>query len=238
MTDEDIFRQVQEDLRREQLKAYWDKFGVFIIGGAMAIIIAVAGYKGWNAWSDRQAGTAGAQFVEAQTLIDEGKTDAAGKAFEKLIKEAPHGYRTLSTFQLASTKVVNGKNEEAVKLYDDLAKNGGLDPVLKGFAQIQAAMLIVDKADLSEVKKRLGGMTVSNNYWRHSARELLGLAAFNATKLSEAKGYYDAIIKDNEAPRDLKARAEMMLSLINAKQEPDKAKPKAGKEGKGPKTSN
>ncbi len=217
MTDEDIFREVEEDLRREQLKAYWDKFGTYVIATAVAIVVAVAGYKGWTSWVERQAADAGTQFVHAQKLVDDGKTDEAGQAFARLINEAPNGYRILSKFQLASTKVSQGKVDEAVNIYDQLAKSGDLDPVLEGFAKIQAAMLVVDNAKQSDIINRLSQMTATNNYWRHSAREILGLSAYKAENYEEARGYYDAIISDEKVPFQLKSRAEMMLKLLNSK---------------------
>lgn len=230
MTDEDIFREVEEDLRREQLKAYWDKFGVYIIGVAVIIIVAVAGYKGWGAWKQDRANSAGSDYSSAQELAQDGKKDEAASAFAKLVDEGPRGYRTLSRFQLASTHVQKGKIDDAVKLFDELGKSSDVDQVLKGFAKIQAALLRVEKADYDEMKSRLSGMAVTGNYWRHSARELLGLSAYKSKKYTEAIGYYDTITKDSDAPQELRKRATMMISLIDSAMVADKkAEPKSEK---------
>ncbi len=218
MTDEDIFREVEEDLRREQLKLYWDKFGVYFIACAAFIVIAVAGYKGYGSWSAQRAADAGGEYESARTLAVQQKTADSASAFENLVKSGPSGYKTLASLQLASAHAMKGKSKEAVQLYDTLAKDSKLDPILRGFAKIQAAMLRVDDADHAEMKKRLGNLTITGNYWRHSAREILGLSARKATKYKEALGYFDTIIKDNAAPRELKNRATMMIALIKAAQ--------------------
>ena len=46
----DIFREVDEDLRREQYKRLWDRFGGYVIGLAVLIVVAVGGYKAWEWW--------------------------------------------------------------------------------------------------------------------------------------------------------------------------------------------
>ena len=43
----DVFKEVDEDLRREQLKSIWDRFGAYIIGAAVLIVVATAGYRLW-----------------------------------------------------------------------------------------------------------------------------------------------------------------------------------------------
>ncbi|MGH1352138.1 MAG: tetratricopeptide repeat protein [Methyloligellaceae bacterium] len=218
MTDEDIFREVEEDLRREQLKLYWDKFGVYFLSVAAFIIIAVAGYKGYGAWSAQRAIDAGGEYESARSLSIQEKKDAAALAFENLVKNGPSGYKILASLQLAAAKAAKGDSKEAVKLYDKLAADSKLDPILRGFAKVQAALLRVDEADHSEMKKRLSSLNITGNYWRHSARELLGLSARKATRYKEALGYFDTIIKDSTAPSDLKNRATMMISLIKAAQ--------------------
>ncbi len=44
----DIFREVDEDLRREQFKRLWDRFGTYVIGLAVLIVVVTAGYRGWD----------------------------------------------------------------------------------------------------------------------------------------------------------------------------------------------
>ena len=37
----DIFREVDEDLRHEQYKKLWDRFGIYVIGLAVLIVLGV-----------------------------------------------------------------------------------------------------------------------------------------------------------------------------------------------------
>ena len=68
MSDNSFFREVDEAVRHDQYKALWDKFGVYVIALAAVLIASVAGYKGWSYWKERQAQSAGAEFVQAMAL--------------------------------------------------------------------------------------------------------------------------------------------------------------------------
>lgn len=216
MSDESIFREVDEELRREQLKVYWNKYGLYVVSVAVVIVASVAGYKGYEYWSARQAATAGENYSRAQTLADEGKRDEAANLFRELADNGPKGYRVLSRLRLASSAAAAGQTAKAVEIFDALVAEAGADDVFQGFARIQAAMLRLDEADYSEMQKRLGAMTVADNSWRHSARELLGLSAYNAGKMEDAEKQYNQVLTDQTAPPNLRRRAEMMLALIVA----------------------
>ena len=51
----DIFQEVDEEVRREQLKKLWDRYGIVVIAAAVLIIAGVAGYRGYQYWLAKQA---------------------------------------------------------------------------------------------------------------------------------------------------------------------------------------
>ncbi len=214
MVDGDIFREVEEELRREQFAKHWDKYGTLILGAAVAIVLSVAGFKYWKHQQAEQAQTYGSRFMDALDLSSVGKKDLAELSFSQIAKEGPKGYAMLSNMREAALKASAGKLDEARQQYDELAKSSSVDPVFKDFSRIQAAMLRVDKADEAEMKTRLEGLANGTGSWRHSARELLGLSAFKAGNLKGAENHYNQIMGDRSAPVGIKQRAEMMLSMI------------------------
>ena len=214
MVDGDIFREIEDELKREQFAKNWDKYGTFILGAALAIVLSVAGYKYWKFQQDQQAQTYGSRFMDALDLSSAGKKDLAELSFSQIGKEGPNGYATLATMREAALKASAGKLEEARQQYDKLAASSSVDPVFKDFSRIQAAMLRVDKANEAEMKSRLEGLANGTGAWRHSARELLGLSAFKAGNLKGAEGHYNQIMGDRSAPVGIKERAEKMLSMI------------------------
>lgn len=224
MSDDSFIREVDEAVRQEEMKRLWDRYGMIMLCGAVLIVALVAGYKGWGYWQEKQAAEAGARFVGALTLQEDGQSEDAMTAFKELASDGPAGYRVLSKFQLAAASVRGGKPADAVKIYDELAADSGVDTVLQGFATIQAAMLRVDEVNLDEIKQRVGSLAEGTGPWRHSAREILGLAAYRAGANSEAERLFSRALVDPGIPANMRRRAEMMLALIVKVDEPSAPK--------------
>jgi hypothetical protein len=223
MSDDSFVREVDEAVRQDELKRYWDRYGVYVLAGALLIVATVAGYKGWGYWRAQQAASAGARFVGAQTLEEDGKTEDAVAAFKALASDGPAGYQTLSQFELAAAAAEAGRREEAVKTYDALAADAGVDEILQGFARLQAAALLVDTVSLSEMKTRIDELAEGAGPWRNSAREYLGLTAYREGDNAEAERYFRRILLDPGVPANMRSRAQMMLALIVKADEPSTA---------------
>ncbi|MCP4937481.1 MAG: tetratricopeptide repeat protein [bacterium] len=214
MVDGDIFREIDEEMKRESFAKLWDKYGYLILGVALAVVLSVAGYKYWKFQQEEQAQTFGARYMDALDLASSGQKDLAQLSLSQIATDGPRGYAMLSKMRDAAVKASSGKLDEAASDYDKLASNKTVDPVFQDFSRIQAAMLRVDKADEAEMKTRLGKLAEGTSSWRHSARELLGLSSFRAGNMASAETYYSQVLSDRAAPAGLRQRAEMMLSLI------------------------
>ncbi len=214
MSDDSFVREVDEAVRHDEFKRLWDRFGLFAIAGAVLIVAGVAGYKGWVYWQAKQAADAGARFVGALTLNEDGKTDDAAAAFKDLASGGPTGYQVLSRFQLAAADAGAGRTAAAVTGYDALAEDSAVGTLLKDFARIQAAALLVDQASLEDMKKRIDAVAEGTSPWRHSAREYLGLTAYRLNNNAEAERYFTKALVDPGIPPNLRQRAEMILALV------------------------
>jgi hypothetical protein len=213
----DIFREVDEDLRREQFKKIWDRVGIYVIGLAVLIVAVTAGVRGWQYWQERQAQASGDRFVAAVELATSGKSEEAQAAFAEIVKDGSGGYPTLSRFRMAGAKAEAGDAAGAAADLDAIAADGSAPQLIRDFARIRAALLLADTATLDELKTRIGSLADPLNVWRSSAREILGLAAWRTGDLSTAQTYFDEIAKDNEASQGVKGRAQVMIGLIRAK---------------------
>src|ERR1700682_3335083 len=86
----DIFNEVDEEVRREQLKKLWDRYGNYIVALAFLVVAAVAAggaWRGYKYWEPRRAAEAGAAYDAAARLAEEGKHDEAESAFAKLVAD-------------------------------------------------------------------------------------------------------------------------------------------------------
>ena len=209
----EFFDEVDEEVRREQLKKLWDKYSIYIIALALLIIAAVGGWRGYQYVEQKNAAKAGAAFNRAVELSEQGKHEQAEKAFADLVTKAPYGYRLLSRFR-AAAEVATRDPKAAAKMFDDLAADSSIGAEQQELARIRAAGLLVDSATYAEMKQRLEPETVPESEFRHSARELLALSAFRANDTSAARSWTDQILADSDTPRSLRSRAQALQALL------------------------
>lgn len=225
--NDSLLREVQEELRREQMQKIWQRYNGLILGAAALIVLAVAGYKFLETRRITAAETGGADFTAAESLSDQKKKDEAAKAFQAIAESGPAGYAALAKLQLAGAQVKDGKTADAVATYDSLAKQTGADDLLKNFAQLQAASLRMADADYQEIQNRLTPLVGESAPYDKSARELLGIAAFKAKKFDEARKYLEPLLLDPNASDALQERVKVIMSGIAANEVAANAPPAA-----------
>ncbi len=226
----DIFREVDEDIRREQAKRLWDRFGPYVLGVAVLIVVGTAGWRGYEYWQQTQAAATGDRFITALKLSDDGKHDEAIAALQGIVADGSGGYPALARFRIATEKAQAGDVAGAVAEYDAIA-GGSTSTEIKTLARVRAALLLADTASYADLQARIGDLAGVGNPWRHSAREALGLAAWRTGDFETARGHFSDLANDQEAAQDLRQRAQLMLTLVASKTgEASEAAPAEGEE--------
>src|SRR3954466_12485457 len=100
----DIFREVDEEVRRDQAAQIWSRYQNLFIGLAVLVVAATAGWRFYDHYRTRQAEDAGAKYQAALALARDGKTAEAEGAFEQIAKSGPKGYPTPAGLRPARPK--------------------------------------------------------------------------------------------------------------------------------------
>ncbi|MEP3196927.1 MAG: tetratricopeptide repeat protein [Lentilitoribacter sp.] len=212
--DDNFIREVNEELRSDAANALWKKYGKLIIGGAVAIVVGVAGNVGYKNWVEGQAAASGDIFLEALTHAREGRNDEALASFDQLQTEGYGSYPVLAKMRAATVLAEQGDAEGAIAEFQAVANDSSVADALKDVARIRAGYLMVDVSSYDEVAAQIEILTNTTNTMRHSAREILGLSAFKANDLSRAKDWFTLSIEDTSTPQQISARAQVILDLI------------------------
>jgi hypothetical protein len=214
MSEGDIFREVEQDIRREQFNQAWNRYGAYLIGAAFVIIVLAGGYNLQKWFASGNAAKGGDALTQAVSLLDQGKQDEAVKILDKLTTSGPRNYATLAKLQLAAEAVRTNDKKAALDHYKAVAGNTSAAQEFRDFAQVQMAALNLDTEPYEQFRASLDPLAKGTGPFRFSARELIGLSAFRAGKMDEAEKVFDGLLTDGEAPSQMRQRAEMMLSLL------------------------
>ena len=214
----DIFKEVDEDLRREQLKKLWDRFGPLRHRPCRSHRrrhrrLSRLGSTGRSGRPRRPAIASSPR----STLPTRASIEDAIAALKAIDANGSGRYPVLAGFRVASEMAATGDNKGAIAEYDAIAADGDVSDSIKALARLRAPRCWSIPRALADLEKRLGDLAGTGNPWRHNARELLGLAAWRAGDYDAARKYFDEIANDQESPADLRQRAQVMLSLIAAR---------------------
>ena len=209
----DIFREIDEELRRDNLLKLWSRYGRYIIAIAVFALVVAGGFV---AWRDHQLSERRAQstrYAGALTLAREGKEADAVKVFAAIAHEGG-GYAILAAFEEAALLAKSGDREAAAAAYDRIAAANDLDPNFRGLAVLLSVMQRMPEADPHTTIDRLAPLTASGNPWRPSAIELTALARLKLQDKSGALALFKSLADDPATPQSLRARAAEMATAL------------------------
>jgi hypothetical protein len=205
----DIFREVEEDVRRERFEKLWKAYGNYAI---VALVLLFAGIAGWQVWERHEAqerAKVSDQFLAAQRISN---PQAAASAFVDLSRTAPKGYASVARLAQAGAMFASGQQNNAIALYKDIAAQDS-GPV-GSVARLRAAWALAETASRSDLAELLKPLDQPGNAWRENAQEVMAYADYRAMDSKAALTKYTALSLNTEAPDALRARAKAMAAFL------------------------
>lgn len=214
MSDDSFIREVNEEIRQEQARALWDRFGPALLGLAALVVIGTGAWVAWDYWQTSRANAAGDSFAQALQLAKDGKNDEALAALKALEADGYGAYPILARLRSATVLADKGDSKGAVEAFDAVAADSSIPMSIRDMARLRAAFLLVDTGAYADVAQRAEQLSSDTNPLRASAREALALSAWKEGKASDALKLFDQISKDDQAPQNARQRATVMAELI------------------------
>ena len=206
-----IFREVDDEVRQEEYKKLWDRYGRYFMAAGVLFIAAIASWQGYKYLQLKQAQDASTIYFDSLKKAADGKQDDALSALAAVNHP---GFGQLSKLEQAAIIASKGDTDKAVATYDAFAADAGSDPALADVAHIRAGYLLVDTQSPDQLLTRLGRFDKDDVLWHNEAREIFGLSAYRVKDYAMADRYFNAIASDTKSTQGQKQRAQLMLQLI------------------------
>lgn len=205
----DIFREVEEDVRRERMEKLWKAYGKYVIGLLVLIFIGLGAWQLWQRHVRAEREKAALAFTAAQRITN---PQQAATAFSDLTKDATPGYTKLARLSQANAMFAAGQRKDAIDLYKQIANedSGAVGAV----ARLRAGWALADGTSRTELAKLLAPLDEQGSAWRELAEEVLAYADYRALDMKAAAARYEALEKDPQAPDALRSRARAMAAFL------------------------
>ncbi len=203
----DIFREVDDALRRQRFIQMWRRYTMFIIFLVIGLVLLVGGFGYWQAQAIQRQIEASLKLDEA---LEESPQGAKLNALERLSGEGGI-YAIFADFHRASTLTEMQEWEEASGIYQDLAETARTPQPLRDLARVRGGLAMTGRANFDDIKTMLEPAAASSGYFRSTAREALALAALQAGEVETARENLQKIVDDATAPPSIARRAQLVL---------------------------
>lgn len=209
----DIFREIDEELRRDNLLKLWARYGRYIVAVVAVALVVAGGIAAWRAHqlSERQAQSA--RFSSALALARAGKEADAATVFATIAKEGGV-FAILASFENAALLAKAGERKKAAAAFDQIAQAGGVSPAFRELAVLLSVMHDTLDADPKAAIARLAPLTAPGGAWRPTALELTAAAQLKLGDKKAALTIYQGLAHDLAAPRGLRGRAAEMAAAL------------------------
>lgn len=204
----DIFREVEEDVRRERAEKVWKRYGAYIIAAGVLVFVGIGGWQLWQRHERQEREKISDQFLAAQRITN--PRDAAN-AFVDLARTGK-GYGAVARLAQANAMVASGQGQQAIELYKEIAASDS--GTIGSVARLRAAWASADTSTRNQLAELLKPFDQAENPWRPNTQEVLAYADYRALDMKSAQTKYAAIAADPGSPDSLKARARAMAEFI------------------------
>ena len=209
----DIFREVDEELRQDQFKTLWKKYGWMIIAVVVIAIGGVGGKQAWDAYQQDKAYQLSDRYASAMQAVETADLERAQSQFESLAAGGS-GHALLARFQQAGLLAEQGDIEGAVAALQQLESDAGADSPLGQLAAIQSILLRLDDGEPSALEAEVQPFLQEGNPFRPAALEISGLLALKQGDLDGARQQFSALAEAQDASVAMRQRASQILTAL------------------------
>ena len=209
----ELFDEVDEDVRRDQLKKLWDHYSIYIVAGAVLIIAAVGGWRGYQYLEAKKAAEAGAAFDKAVELSEQNKHAEAEAAFTIWLPRRRPDIACCrgSARRRRPRPAIPRRRQSCTTTSPPTAASARTSRISRRSARPDCCWTTRATRTCC---KRLEPSAAPEATFRHTARELLALSAWRANDMTAARQWLDMIANDGETPPSLRSRAEALQALL------------------------
>lgn len=209
----DLFDELKEDLHQQRLEKLWNRYKYILIGGALAVVIFTA-YGSWQKHSDKKHKEETAVKYAKATAI---RLDDAErlKIFDEIAKTGSEGYAILSRFKIATLSAKKEKYTEAVKLYDDIAKDVKIPKYYRDLAASKAFFLLTEyNNDDSSIENRYKILSKEDNSWKFAVKTAMAALFLKKNDIEQAKEIFNSLSSEANTPKFTRYRSQKILNSL------------------------
>ena len=215
-TEDAFIREVTEELKNDQLKQFWSKYGTIVVIAVVLILSATVSFETIKVWKYKSDQKWSDKFTYAGALINRGDYDKSMEVLNNIIENGNSFYSDLAKVQVTNVMFAQGKNAEALAKLEEVVKDKGVIKKIRDIATIKLASYKTDTVSMVELRELLTPLIEENGSWANLAREMIALKAVGNGNFSEAVEIYEELLATPDLDEGMRSRVKDILSVISS----------------------
>jgi hypothetical protein len=209
-----FLREVDEELRRERVNSFFTRYGAYVIGGVVALLLAVGGWMWWRHSENVAASELSEKLIRAEGQLQQNNAKDAAPTIDELVASDRAGYRIAGLFLRANAQEATNAIPAAIETLKGIANDADAPQPFREAALVRQTLLEFDTLPPEQVIDRMRPLAQPGNAWHGTAGELLGFALIRQQKAQEAGRVFEAIARDRAVPESIRQRAIQIVSTL------------------------
>ena len=205
-------REVDENLRRDQLRDFFKAHSNWLIGAVLLFLVASGGFIWWRQHQVQRSEAQVEDFAGVFKDIGTGNISQTPQKLDRLSDDGSKGVRASAIFARAALALQQGDTKTAIASYKTAAADSSLPQPYRDAALIRQTTLEFDQLQPQEVITRLQPLAKPGEPWFGSAGEMTALALAKQGKRQEAAQLFAAIARDTNVPSSIRDRATQIAA--------------------------
>ena len=211
---ETFLREVDENLRRDQLRDFGKQYGGWLIAAVVLFLAASGGWIWWKQHEVKRSELQVEKLGEIYSNIGSGNTKNAAQQLDPLSESGRKAVGASAAFASAALAIQQNDIKRATTKYRELANDSDLPEAYRNIALIRQTALEFDQIQPQEVITRLEPLAKPGGPWFGTAGEMTAVALIKQGKTAEAGRLFAAIAKDKSVPQTIRDRAVQIAGSL------------------------
>ena len=200
-------REVDENLRRDQLRDFFEAYGAWLIAALVVFLAASGGFIWWKQHQVQRHQEQVEKLAQIFKDAGSGNVSQVPQQLDELQKSGSKAVRAEAQFVRAALALQQSDPKTAIATYKAIAGDKGLPQAYRNAALIRETTLEFDQLQPQQVIARLQPLAKPGEPWFGTAGEMTALAMIKQGRRQEAGQLFAAIARDNGVPETIRTRA-------------------------------
>ena len=210
-----IFNEVDEDIRKERYQNLWSKYGKYVIGFLILIVIifSLSQYLQSKNISDNKKILD--IYFTAVEAIEKNKFDSANQGLETVYNDKNKVLSAISGIKLSQTYLKNNQRDKALSILENIYNNKSLEPVYRELALYKYIVINFENIEVDSIENMVKSVEVSVKSFSWYFQEIIGIKHLTLGDTKKANSIFTSLSLDKDTPFDLKIRLDKLIQIAN-----------------------